>query len=50
MMVYFMSACAAGIVLGGKVPVVLTSRADPAPARLASIAIATLLANNQANE
>ena len=36
MMVYFMSACAAGIVLGGKVPVLLTSRADPPAARLAS--------------
>lgn len=44
MMVYFMSACAAGVVLGGRVPVVLTSRADPAPARLASIALAGLLA------
>lgn len=32
-MVYFMSATAAGIVLGAKVPVVLTSRADPPEAR-----------------
>ena len=40
MMIYFMGACAAGVVLGGKVPVVITSRADSAPARLASIAAA----------
>ena len=40
MMIYFMGACAAGIVVGGKVPVVITSRADSAPARLASIAAA----------
>ena len=38
MMVYFMGACAAGIVVGGKVPVVVTSRADNAASRLASIA------------
>tara|TARA_B100001996_G_scaffold74414_1_gene54897 strand:+ start:631 stop:1542 length:912 start_codon:yes stop_codon:yes gene_type:complete len=38
MMIYFMSACAAGVVVGGKVPVVITSRSDDAPARLASIA------------
>jgi phosphate acetyltransferase len=40
MMIYFMGACAAGVVVGGKVPVVITSRADNAPARLASIAAA----------
>lgn len=44
MMVYFMSACAAGIVLGGKVPVLLTSRADPPQARLASLALGTISA------
>ena len=38
MMVYFMSACAAGFIVGGKVPVVVTSRADNAASRLASIA------------
>ena len=38
MMVYFMGACAAGVVLGGKTPVVITSRSDEAEARLASIA------------
>ena len=40
MMIYFMSACAAGVVIGGKVPVVITSRADDTQARLASIAAA----------
>jgi phosphate acetyltransferase len=40
MMIYFMGACAAGVVVGGKVPVVITSRADSAPARIASIAAA----------
>lgn len=43
-LVYFRSACAAGVVLGGLVPIVLTSRADPPEARLASIALASLLA------
>ena len=38
MMVYFMGACAAGVVLGGKAPVVITSRSDESEARLASIA------------
>ena len=40
MMIYFMGACAAGVVIGGKVPVVITSRSDEAQARLASIAAA----------
>ena len=40
MMIYFMGACAAGVVIGGKVPVVITSRADDTQARLASIAAA----------
>ncbi|MCK4867742.1 MAG: bifunctional enoyl-CoA hydratase/phosphate acetyltransferase [Alphaproteobacteria bacterium] len=42
-MVYFMSATAAGIVMGAKVPVVLTSRADPSEARLAAAAIASII-------
>ena len=37
-MVYFMGACAAGFIVGGKVPLVVTSRADNAVSRLASIA------------
>ena len=40
MMIYFMGACAAGVVIGGKVPVVITSRSDDATARLASITAA----------
>ena len=42
MMIYFMGACAAGVVIGGKVPVVITSRSDDAPARLASMAAAVV--------
>jgi phosphotransacetylase len=42
MMIYFMGACAAGVVVGGKVPIVITSRSDEAPARLASIAAAVV--------
>jgi len=42
MMIYFMGACAAGVVIGGKVPVVITSRSDEAEARLASIAAAVV--------
>jgi phosphate acetyltransferase len=38
MMIYFMGACAAGFIVGGKVPVVVTSRADNTASRLASIA------------
>ena len=41
-MVYFMGACAAGVVVGGKVPIVITSRSDVATARLASIAAAVV--------
>ncbi len=45
MMVYFMGACAAGVVLGCKAPVVITSRSDEAEARLASIAAAIVALN-----
>ena len=45
MMIYFMGACAAGVVLGGKSPVVITSRSDEAEARLASIAAAVVSLN-----
>jgi phosphate acetyltransferase len=44
---YLAGAQMAGIVLGARVPIVLTSRADRAPARLASCAIALLLARNR---
>ena len=42
MMIYFMGACAAGVVLGCKAPVVITSRSDESEARLASIAAAVV--------
>ena len=42
MMIYFMGACAAGVVIGGKAPVVITSRSDESEARLASIAAAVV--------
>ena len=42
MMIFFMGACAAGVVIGGKVPVVITSRADDTQARLASMAAAVV--------
>ena len=45
MMVYFMGACAAGIVLGAEVPILLTSRADPPAARLASAALGAVVAS-----
>jgi phosphotransacetylase len=40
---YLAGAVIAGIVLGLAAPVVLTSRADPPPARLASLALAALM-------
>ena len=45
MMIYFIGACAAGVVLGAKTPVVITSRSDEAEARLASIAAAVVSLN-----
>jgi len=42
-MVHMMGACSAGVVMGAKVPVILTSRADPVAARLASVALASLM-------
>jgi phosphate acetyltransferase len=42
---YFAKADRAGIVLGARVPVVLTSRADTARARMASCAVAALYAH-----
>lgn len=42
---YFAKADGAGIVLGARVPVVLTSRADTPRARMASCAVAALYAN-----
>jgi phosphate acetyltransferase len=48
MMVHFMNACAAGIVLGAKVPILLTSRSDPPAARLASAALAVIMSGRAA--
>ena len=45
MMIYFMGACAAGVVVGGKTPIVITSRSDESEARLASIAAAIVALN-----
>jgi phosphate acetyltransferase len=42
---YFAKADGAGIVLGARVPIVLTSRADSARARMASCAVAALYAD-----
>lgn len=44
---FMANAEAAGIVLGARVPIVLTSRADSARTRLASCAVATLLSEHQ---
>ena len=42
-LVYLAGGCAAGLVMGGAVPILLTSRADPPAARLASVALAAIL-------
>lgn len=44
---FLANADAAGIVLGAAVPIILTSRADDARARLASCAIAVMLASHE---
>lgn len=44
---FMAGAAAAGIVLGARVPLILTSRADTVAARLASCAVAVLLARHQ---
>jgi phosphate acetyltransferase len=44
---FLSKADAAGIVLGARVPVILTSRADNVRTRLASCAVASLLAHNR---
>ena len=41
-LVYLSGGCAAGIVMGASVPILLTSRADPPAARLASAALAAI--------
>ncbi|WP_332852267.1 phosphate acetyltransferase [Duganella sp. S19_KUP01_CR8] len=44
---FMAGAAAAGIVLGARVPVILTSRADSVTARLASCAVAVLVAHSK---
>jgi phosphate acetyltransferase len=44
---YLANSEAAGVVVGSKVPIVLTSRADSARTRLASTAVACLLAHQR---
>ncbi len=44
-LVYLSGAIAAGVVMGAKVPVILTSRADSAHSRIASAAVACLVAH-----
>jgi len=46
---YLAGAQGAGIVLGARVPIALTSRADKPPSRIASCAIALLLARHKRN-
>jgi hypothetical protein len=43
---YLAGAQSAGLVMGARVPIVLTSRADGAQARIASCALALLLAGH----
>jgi phosphate acetyltransferase len=43
-LIYFASADAAGLVLGARVPIILTSRADSLRTRIASAALAKLVA------
>lgn len=43
MMIRYMGACLGGVVVGAKVPIILTSRADAPAARLASAALAAAL-------
>ena len=47
-LIYFAGATAGGAGLGARVPIVLTSRADPLSARIASAALAKLVAIRKA--
>ncbi|WP_050804870.1 bifunctional enoyl-CoA hydratase/phosphate acetyltransferase [Vreelandella boliviensis] len=49
-LIYLAGADAAGIVLGARVPIILTSRADSPMARLASCALAQCFISNRANK
>ena len=49
-LIYLAGADAAGIVIGARVPIVLTSRSDNVKSRLASAAVAQLFIHHHANE
>ncbi len=49
-LIYFAGATAAGLVLGARVPIVLTSRADSLTARIASAALAKLVCGPHPSE
>lgn len=46
-LVWFGGGCAAGLVMGARLPIILTSRSDPATARLASIALGAILSQTR---
>jgi phosphate acetyltransferase len=48
-LIYFAEAECAGLILGAKVPVILTSRADSAASRVASCALAAISARSRGN-
>lgn len=48
-LMYMGAAASAGIVLGAKVPIILTSRADSRESRIASCAVASMLASHYRN-
>ncbi len=43
-LIWFRSVCAAGVVLGGRIPITIPSRSDAPEARLAAVALARVLA------
>ncbi|MBL6597036.1 MAG: phosphate acetyltransferase [Candidatus Puniceispirillum sp.] len=45
-LVWFSGGLAAGLVLGGAIPIILTSRSDPPAARLASLALAAIVSRD----
>jgi phosphate acetyltransferase len=47
-LLYFANADAAGLVLGARVPIILTSRSDSLRVRIASAALAKLVAAKRA--
>lgn len=46
-LIWYGGACAAGIVLGGRIPVTVPSRSDSASSRLASVAVARIFSRAQ---